>query len=402
VSTSALEARTLQLFDYCRRRDWKGYDPYDALNSRVWGRLPWLHSRIPRLILTQALKRSPFNVRWLLRVPGTENPKAIALFLMASRRLSRLGLVDDGVSERLTGRLLALRAHGTSYWCWGYSFPWQIRSELVPRGAPNLVCTAFVVNALLDRYETDPDPRLLDVAVSAADYLCDELFWTDGGSTAGFAYPSPSCRPQVHNANLLGAALLCRVAKYSRREKFLEPALKVARYSAACQGPDGRWDYGELPWLRWADNFHTGYNLCALRSVAESAGITEFDGTIDRGFRFYRRHFVTSAGAARYFCDRTYPIDAHNVAQSIITLLMFRDLDPANPALANTVYRWAVEHLWDERGYFYYQVGRVYTNRIPYMRWSQAWMLLALSTLLAHEGAIREAPSRDVGLTVGD
>ena len=33
-------------------------------------------------------------------------------------------------------------------------------------------------------------------------------------------------------------------------------------------------------------------------------------------------------------------------------------------------------------GYFYYQIQPYYKNKIPYMRWSQAWMLLALATLL--------------------
>ena len=32
--------------------------------------------------------------------------------------------------------------------------------------------------------------------------------------------------------------------------------------------------------------------------------------------------------------------------------------------------------------FYYYQKWRFWTNRINYMRWSQAWMLLALSTLL--------------------
>jgi len=30
-------------------------------------------------------------------------------------------------------------------------------------------------------------------------------------------------------------------------------------------------------------------------------------------------------------------------------------------------------------GYFYYQRHRFHTNRIPYMRWSQAWMMYALA-----------------------
>ena len=60
----------------------------------------------------------------------------------------------------------------------------------------------------------------------------------------------------------------------------------------------------------------------------------------------------------------------------------FKDLDPANVDLARRVFNWAVENMWDKRGYFYYQITPYYKNKITYMRWSQAWMLLALSTLL--------------------
>ena len=87
----------------------------------------------------------------------------------------------------------------------------------------------------------------------------------------------------------------------------------------------------------------------------------------------------------RYFHNRTYPIDIHSVAQSIITLLAFRDFDAINVELAHIVANWAMENMWDREGYFYYQVQPFYKNRISYMRWSQAWMLLALSTLLEHD-----------------
>jgi hypothetical protein len=36
----------------------------------------------------------------------------------------------------------------------------------------------------------------------------------------------------------------------------------------------------------------------------------------------------------------------------------------------------------DDRGFFYYRILRSHTNRISYMRWSQAWMLLAMVTLM--------------------
>ena len=156
----------------------------------------------------------------------------------------------------------------------------------------------------------------------------------------------------------------------------------AARYSAAKQQADGSWYYGEAPSQGWIDNFHTGYNLCALQSISRYAETTEFDTCLRRGFEFYRTHFFLADGAVRYFHNRTYPIDAHCVAQSIITLLAFRDLDPGNVPMARSVFQWAMNHLWDDRGFFYYRVLRFCTIRTSYMRWTQAWMLLAISMLL--------------------
>lgn len=378
-----LEAKIQKLLAYCQANDWAGYDPYDAVNSRAFAALPFLNSRLPRLALTQALKRSPINIRRLLLIPKTQNPKAIALFLSAFLKLSRFGVAEAGdLIELMIERLIVLRSEGVPYWCWGYSFPWQTRTIVVPTGAPNLVCTTFVGNALLDAYEQREDTRCLSMAVSTAEYILDELYWTDGNSIAGLSYPLAQLRNQVPNANFLGAALLCRVYKHTGEQKFLRPALRVARYSAAKQHADGSWYYGEGPSQRWIDNFHTGYNLCALKSIGGYAETPEFDSCLRRGLEFYRAHFFREDGGPRYFHNRTYPVDIHCVAQSIITLLLLRDLDPGNVALARSVYQWAVNHMWDERGFFYYRVLRFCTIRIPYMRWAQAWMLLAMSTLL--------------------
>ena len=216
------------------------------------------------------------------------------------------------------------------YYCWGYSFPWQTRTLLVPRGAPNLVCTCFVAEALMNEYESSKDPRTLEMALSAAEYILNELYWTDGKGTASLAYPTPSSRAKVHNANFLGAAVLCRAYKLSNEKKFLEPALNVARYSAARQREDGSWSYGEHGTQGWVDNFHTGYNLCALKTIGECADTSEFEDHLRRGFAFYRNNFFTEKGAPKYFHNRTFPIDMHSVAQSIITLLSFKDFDEKN------------------------------------------------------------------------
>ncbi len=393
VMDNEIKAAIRKLVAYCEAHNWAGYDPYDALNSKILTKVPFLSAKLPRLVFTQALKRSPFNIRPLLLIKKTQNPKAIGLFLSALLNLSRVGLLDQkNLTELMIERLIALRSQGLPFWCWGYSFPWQTRTIIVPAGAPNLVCTCFVASALIDAYEQRGDAQCLRMATSAAEYILSELYWTDGDTVAGFSYPLRSLRVQVHNANFLGAAVLCRVYKHTREERFLEPALRVARYSASRQRGDGSWDYGEAPSQQWIDNFHTGFNLCALNSISRDVEALEFESHIRRGFDFYRTHFFCADGSVRYFHKRKYPVDIHCVAQSIITLMTLKDLHPDSVPSARSAFHWAMNHMWDDRGFFYYRVLRSCTIRTSYMRWSQAWMLLALSTLVCDWDASMKPP----------
>jgi hypothetical protein len=378
VATAVMKALA-----YCRANDWSGYDPYDALNSELFTAMRLRNSRVARIVVTQALKRAPVNIRPLVGIRKTQNPKALALFLASFTRLSRAGLCGmDDLASAMIERLIALRSPGESCWCWGYSFPWQTRTLIVPAGSPNLVCTSFVADALLDAYEANGDSGCLRMAESAATYMLRELFWSDG-SAAGFSYPTPQSRTRIHNANFLAAALLCRVHRLTGDRHFLGPALAAARYSVSRQQEDGSWYYGEEPAQQWIDNFHTGYNLCALHAIGRDATTGEFDRPVRRGLAFYASHFIRNDGAPRYFHNRTYPIDIHCAAQSIITLLQLKDLNPDGARIARTVLRWTMTHMWDEQGFFYYRVLRLLTIRTSYMRWSQAWMVLAMSMLLA-------------------
>lgn len=370
-----------KLLAYCRKEDWAGYDPYDALNSRLFQALPFLDKKWCRLAITQALKRSPVNVRRLALVPKTQNPKTLALLIAAFLRLPLASLPGrEELVQHMIRRLKSLRSPESSYWCWGYNFPWQGRKNLVPRWAANMVCTTFVADSLLDVFEKTQNSQALEMAVSAARYILDRLYWSDREG-AGFSYPVPSLRSEVHNANLLGAALFCRIYRHSREERFRWAAMSVARHSARRQLEDGAWYYGEALSQKWIDNFHTGYNLVALQTIGRELDISDFQKNIEDGFAFYRTRFFRDDSAPRYFHDRDYPIDIHCVAQSILTLVACESLAPDSHALAEAVFRWAMAHMWNDQGFFYYRVLRYGTIRTSYMRWSQAWMLFALSTL---------------------
>lgn len=387
-----IEDTLARLIAYGETHRWQGFDPYDALNSRWLTTMPFLNRLPVRLGLTQLVKRSPVNLRGLLRISPTENPKTLALLMSAFVKLASLHWpsADENV-VRLAERIEALTSQAPAEYGWGYSFPWQTRTVLVPRGAPNLVCTAFVANALLDAYELTGTNKYLQMAAPAVAYVKDRLYW-EADSTAGFAYPVPSARIPVHNANLLGAALLARAARHRGKIDWLYCALKAAHSSVTRQNPDGSWFYGEAPNQRWIDHFHTGYNLWALRTIAKNVPTDEFDPAIQRGFEFYRTHFFTPDGVARYYHNRTYPIDIHCITQALLTLTEFGPAHEPSRRMASQVYRWAMNHLWDEDGFFYYRKLRAWTIRTPFMRWSQAWMILALATILK---ALRETPARN-------
>ena len=382
LSVDRIEDVTLKLLAYCQSEEWSGYDPYDALNSKVFSLFPIFDAKWPRLAFTQLLKRSPINLRVLLQIPKTQNPKALALSLAAVINLRRLGLIGDkALFDDLVSRLETTRSPG-QYWCWGYSFPWQGRAIMVGRAEPNLVCTTFVADALLDLFEETDDSRYLAMAESAGSYLLNELFWTDGKTIASFGYPTAFARSRVHNANFLAAAFLLRLHRHTGSDEARQVALRVAAYSAGCQRPDGSWPYGELANQEWIDNFHTGFNLCALRRIAEYGGTNDLELNVEKGYQFYHDHFFREDGAPRYFHNRTYPIDVHCVAQSVITLLEFADDDPFATKRAQDVLIWALDNLRNPSGYFYYQKTQWGRITIPYMRWGQAWMLLALATFL--------------------
>ena len=50
--------------------------------------------------------------------------------------------------------------------------------------------------------------------------------------------------------------------------------------------------------------------------------------------------------------------------------------------LVDKTFEWTIENMQDESGFFYFQKNRKFTSKIPYMRWSQAWMFYAMTFYL--------------------
>ena len=85
-----IEESFLKLKNYCEEEDFKGWDPYDGLNSKVFKSLQLDKVRFFRLAWIQLFKRNPLNLRSFLGVPKEYNPKGLGLFLTGYTNLYKI------------------------------------------------------------------------------------------------------------------------------------------------------------------------------------------------------------------------------------------------------------------------------------------------------------------------
>ncbi|HSK64155.1 MAG TPA: hypothetical protein VK893_09945 [Pyrinomonadaceae bacterium] len=374
-----------QLFSWCRQHDFRGHDPFDALNSRLFKATPLANSRNARLLWTQLLKRSPTDLRGIALVPRERNSKGIALFALAQLATYRRVKTEAAAQQvkTLLSLMLSMRVEGFSGAAWGYNFDWQSRNFFAPRGTPTVVPTAFAARALLEASHDFPNEEYLDVARSVCEFLLRDLPRTvETESELCFSY-APNSNTRIFNASLLAAEVLAGVGEITDDSTLCATAERAARYVVNQQQPDGSWTYGTETTQSWIDNFHTAYILFSLKRIIAACALgAEFQVALRRGYRYWTETFFLADGWPKYYHNDPYPVDAHAAASAIVTLLECHDLDERAVTIAQQVASWTIQHLRDKRGFFYYQRRRFYTVRKPYIRWTQAWMLYALARLL--------------------
>ncbi len=370
-----------KLIAYCEKEEYKGYDPYDGLNSKLFQSLPVIpKKRFPRLAWIQLFKRLPVNLRPIVGITKEYNPKGLALFLTGYCNLAKAEGTEKYKDKILffADKLISLKTPGYSGSCWGYNFPWESKAFYQPKFTPTIVASTFAAHALIDAYEMTGNAKYLNEGISTRDFIMKDLNRTvlDNGNFV-FSY-SPYDNTSVFNASLLGARLLSRIYSYTKEEELIDAAKKAIAYCCDYQNPDGSWYYSTLSFHQWIDNFHTGFNLEAIIEYRKFSGDHSFDSYIDKGMKYYLKTFFDKEGRSAYYNNSLYPIDIHAPSQLFVTLQK-AGIFQQNQELADRVLKWTVEHMQSPQGFFYYQKRKYLTNKISYMRWSQAWIFYGLT-----------------------
>jgi hypothetical protein len=148
-----LIAEALQrLTDYIEKENYKGYDPYDALKSPLFGFPFFRKNKIIRFGVQQLIKRFPVNLRSLLSISKGTNPVTLGLCLQAYSNLiliypekkndfeKKINYLIDELTFLVPGNY-----HGA---CWGYDFDWEARYSKIPAYQLTIVATGIITNAL--------------------------------------------------------------------------------------------------------------------------------------------------------------------------------------------------------------------------------------------------------------
>ena len=373
-----------QLEKYCKEENFKGYDPYDGLNSKLFQKIPVLSkNRIAKILWIQVFKRSPLNFRGITGVRKEYNNKALGLFLSGYCKMYQKTAKKEYWDHITFFSEELIRSQNTEWSgaCWGYNFDWQARAFFQPKNTPTVVASVFIASGLLDAYEITENKQLLKTARSTCDFILKDLNRTyNKKENFSFSY-SPLDKSVVFNASLLGSRLLSRVYSFTKEKILIEEAKKSVDFCLEYQKEDGSWSYGTLPFHAWIDNFHTGYNLECIADYMKFSGDNIYKDQLEKGFSFYINTFFTDEGIAKYYDNSIYPIDIHAPAQMIITLIKL-DKFWENKKLAENVLNWTIKNMQSKKGFFYYQVNKRFSSRISYMRWAQAWMFYALSSYI--------------------
>ena len=389
------EAAYVDLERWIDANGWAGYDPFDLRGQDWYIRLFGMDGRLfyyVRAALHLLELRLPqARIRKVLNVKPAINAKAVGL--LASAYLTRCEKTgDEGSLQRAEQALAWLnenRSDSTgSGISWGYPFHWNSRM-FFPRGTPSAVVTATVGDAWLTHYEITSDPASLAVAEGISRFILEELNRpVDRPDMLCFSY-TPLDDFKVLNVSLFAAAFLARLGSLTANEEMLATANRAAAYVVSEQNPDGSFYYWGSEPLTHIDHFHTGFVLRHLDTVMTLCSADFIDAPLRKGFDFYKARLFDN-GIPKNTPDSLYPIDIHSCAEALLCLAQLAPKFGGHE-LMMSVFMFCTERMRHEDGYYVSDLHRSMLGErrteIPYMRWGQAWMLLAFARADAYFSA---------------
>ena len=269
---------------------------------------------------------------------------------------------------------------------WGYPYVWVTERMVYPEGTPFITVTPYCFYASIGMYQITDAGEYLTAAKKAAQYAAYDLNETKISDFEIAASYSPIDFGRVINANAYRAAMLLKAYELFNIPEYKEKAEFNINFVINNQNADGSWFYS--PESLFIDNFHTCF---VLKNLYKSYLICKDDKilhSVKKGYEYYRKCLSRSDNTPIHFARIRYPkfrkIEMYDYAEGISLGLLLKDDIEGSLEFAQLMAEDLIDKFQLDEGYFVTRITTLGTkNKIPYLRWPQAQLFYALSSLLS-------------------
>jgi hypothetical protein len=381
---------------WIEKNGWEGYDPYDLKSIPYLVELERLErnatipQKIIRKILFELRHNKPYFARKILRVKRRINAKGMGLFSSAYLMIYQ-ELGDEALLKKALECAEWLKKnYNTEYpgMSWGYPFDWR-SYVFIPEGTPSGVVTSVVGDAFWRLYNYTEDIEYLHICKKICYFFIKGLN-IDCIDTEKICFSyTPLDRTHIHNANLFVADFLFKIGLEDENGKFINLAHKAVNYTINQINKNGSLFYRgrDQTDVKHIDNYHSGFEIRTLFSIYKLTQRGDVLKSFQRYLTYYLGIFFQNETIPKFTPISLYPINIHSCSESIICLSILARTFPICKPYLEKVYNWTLQNMRNRDGSFIYEIRyekKLKRIKIPYIRWSQAWMMRALAEYLKY------------------
>ena len=391
---------------WLQRSSGASYDPYDVMGTRYgrWARRLYYKRNPLGTILTAPLIGMEVvcpqaRALWVKKqhYPTADAQLALAFLNLhvASRQqhwedLPQCPPPEDWLRKagEFADALLGQSVPGYSGYCWGYPFDWQNVNGLMPKGTPHITATPYCYEVFTGLFDLTGEERYLQVARSITNFVYSDLRDTPTGNDAAASSYTPYDEGKVVNASAYRAFVLFEAARRFHNEGYFSRAQKNLRFILDSQRADGSWLYAiDNPSEAFIDHFHTCFVLKNLFKLNCHLRDSEVERAIRSGYQYYRTALFDEEDNPRTYAvaPRTeiVHLEMYNFAEAITLGTLLRDEIPEALTLADKLASRLIRQYQLPEGYWVTRIYRGgFRHTVPFLRWPQSQLFLALTNLL--------------------
>jgi len=379
------------LYSWVKRERYLGWDPYDGLSGEISRK--FADKKLLNIATIQLNLYSPVNLRPLFGIQKGRANKALALFsraylyMYATTGREEFKIEAKAILKALEGQNIS---NNHKFSCASYYFPYVAPKHYLSYSLPDIICVTEALKSFVTAYEVLGKRKYLNLALKGTNFLVNDLLELSNDA-AYFKYTPEERGKIVFNVSALALEAIASLLKHTSNDELIEIGENVIGLLLRHQRKDGAWPYSlytDSGIYYWQIDYHQGFILDGLTVFLMYIQNKQLRRrtlkSIESGVSFYMNKQFSSDGWSYYRYPIKYPVDIHNQAQGIITFSkLYKAFDnPKYLNFAERIAEWTIKNMQDSSGYFYTHKWPGFVNKIPYMRWAQAWMMVALAILL--------------------